>query len=51
VVSAQDMVLDRNAILKMGDPLMIGWVDLDGNGVIDTKVFTAVRSKLGSHLP
>ena len=51
VVNAQDLVLIRNAIQNTGDPLMIGWVDLDGNGVVDIKDFTAARSKLGSRLP
>ena len=51
VVSASDIVLIRNAIQKTGDPLMIGWIDLDGDGVIDMKDFTAARSKLGNRLP
>ena len=51
VVNAQDLVLIRNAIQNTGDPLIISWVDLDGNGVIDIKDFIAARSKLGSRLP
>ena len=50
VVNAQDMVLIRNAILKIGDPLMIGWADFDGNGVVDMNDFTVARRKLGSRL-
>jgi hypothetical protein len=50
VVNVQDAVLVRNAILKTGDPSMIGWVDVDGNGVIDTNDLTAVRKRLGTHL-
>ncbi len=50
VVNAQDMVLVRNAILEIGDPLMIGWADFDGNGVVNTNDFTAARRKLGSRL-
>jgi hypothetical protein len=51
VVNSQDMVLIRNAILKTGDPLMIGWADVDGNGVVDVNDYIAARKKLGSHLP
>ena len=47
VVNVQDMVLVRNAIQKTGDPLMIGWVDVDGNGVIDMNDLTAVRQQAG----
>jgi predicted outer membrane repeat protein len=50
VVNVQDAVLVRNAILKTGDPLMIGWVDVDGNGVIDMNDLTAARKRLGTHL-
>jgi hypothetical protein len=51
VVNSQDLVLVRNAILGTGDPLMIGWVDVDGNGVIDLDDFNQVRKNLGRHLP
>jgi hypothetical protein len=34
-----------------GDPIMIGWVDVDGNGVIDLNDFNQVRKNLGRHLP
>ena len=47
VVNAQDMVLVRNAIQKTGDPLMIGWIDVDGNGVIDMNDFTASPQQAG----
>jgi hypothetical protein len=50
VVNAQDMVLARNAILGTGDPSMIGWADLDGNGVVDLNDFNGVRKNLGRHL-
>jgi hypothetical protein len=49
VVSASDVVLIRNAI-QQGDPLMIGWCDLDGNGVVNTTDFSAARKRLGTHL-
>jgi hypothetical protein len=51
IVNAQDMVLIRNAIQKPGDPLMIGWFDVDGSGKVDTLDYTAARKKLGSDLP
>jgi hypothetical protein len=50
VVSASDVVLIRNAILKTGDPLMIGWCDLDGNGAVDMTDFSLARKRLGTHL-
>ena len=50
VVNAKDMVLIRNAIQKIGDPLMIGWADVDGDGVVGMNDYTAARRKLGSHL-
>jgi dockerin type I repeat protein len=49
--NAQDMVLIRNAIQKIGDPLMIGWVDVDGDGSIGMNDYLVARKKLGSHLP
>jgi hypothetical protein len=30
---------------------MIGWADIDGDGVVDLNDFIAARKKLGSHLP
>ena len=51
VVNSQDLVLVRNAIQGTGDPLMIGWVDLDGNGVDDLNDYNAVRKHIGKHLP
>jgi hypothetical protein len=50
VVSASDVVLIRNAILKTGDPLMIGWCDLDGNGAVDMTDFSLARKRLGTRL-
>jgi len=50
VVNAQDMVLARNAMLGTGDPSMIGWADLDGNGVVDINDYNAVRKNIGQHL-
>ncbi len=50
VVNAQDMVLARNAMLDTGDPSMIGWADLDGNGVVDINDYNAVRKNIGKHL-
>jgi hypothetical protein len=49
IVNAQDMVLIRNAIQKTGDPLMIGWADIDGDGVLVNDYIVA-RKKLGSRL-
>jgi hypothetical protein len=51
VVNSQDPVLVRNAILGTGDPSMIGWIDLDGSGVIDLDDFIQTRKNLGRHLP
>jgi hypothetical protein len=51
VVNSQAPVLVRNAILGAGDPSMIGWIDLDGNGVIDLDDFTQTRKNRGRHLP
>jgi hypothetical protein len=51
VVSASDMVLVRNAFQKTGDPLMIGWCDMDGDGAITITDVTLARKKLGSRLP
>jgi hypothetical protein len=50
IVNAQDMVLIRNAIQKTGDPLMIGWADVDGDGVVSVNDYVAARKKLGSRL-
>jgi hypothetical protein len=50
IVNAQDMVLIRNAIQQTGDPLMIGWADVDGNGVLDVNDYIAARKRLGSRL-
>ncbi len=47
VVSASDVVLIRNAIQKIGDPLMIGWCDLDGNGAVDMTDFSLARKRRG----
>ena len=43
-------MLIRNAIQQTGDPLMIGWCDLDGNGFVNVTDFSAARKRLGSHL-
>jgi Dockerin type I domain len=51
VVNSQDMVLIRNEIQETGDPLMIGWADVDGNGVVNVNDYIAARKKLGSRLP
>jgi hypothetical protein len=45
------MVLIRNAILKTGDPLMIGWADVNGDGFVLVNDYTTARKRLGSHLP
>jgi hypothetical protein len=49
VVNSQDLVLERNAIQGTGDPSMLGWADVDGNGVVDLNDFMAVRKRLGTH--
>jgi hypothetical protein len=51
VVSAQDLILARNAIQGTGDPSMIGWVDLDGSGTVNLNDFNLVRKRLGTRLP
>jgi hypothetical protein len=48
VVSASDMVIERNEIISGG---YLIWADVDGNGVVDLTDFTNVRKRLGSHLP
>jgi len=50
VVNSQDMVLVRNEIQGTGDPSMIGWADLDGNGIVDINDYNAVRKNVGKHL-
>jgi len=50
VVNSQDMVLVRNEIQGTGDPSMIGWADLDGNGIVDINDYNAVRKNIGKHL-
>ena len=50
VVNSQDMVLVRNGIQGTGDPSMIGWADLDGNGIVDINDYNAVRKNVGKHL-
>ena len=51
VVNSQDMVGVRNQMQGMGDPSMIGWADLDGNGVVDLNDYNAVRQNIGKRLP
>jgi hypothetical protein len=51
IVNSQDMVLIRNAIQQTGDPLMIGWADIDGDGSVGRADYLAARKKLGSRLP
>jgi hypothetical protein len=50
IVNAQDMVLIRNVIQKTGDPLMIGWADVDGLGGVNLTDYIVARKKLGSRL-
>jgi N-acetylglucosamine-6-sulfatase len=47
-VNSQDMVLIRNAIQNPGDPLMIGWFDVDGNGSVGSNDDIVAHKKLGS---
>jgi hypothetical protein len=49
-VNSQDMVLARNAIQGTGDPSMIGWADIDGDGVPNVNDLSFVRKRLGTHL-
>ena len=51
VVNSQDMVGVRNQMQGTGDPSMIGWADLDGDGVVDINDYNAVRLNIGKHLP
>ncbi len=51
VVNSQDMVGVRNQMQGVGDPSMIGWADLDGNGVVDLNDYNAVRQNIGKRLP
>ena len=50
VVNTQDLLLARDAVLGTGDPLMIGWADIDGSGVVDLNDYTAVRKRIGKRL-
>jgi hypothetical protein len=45
------MVLIPNAMRQTGEPMMIGWADVDGNGVVNVNDYIAARKKLGSRLP
>jgi hypothetical protein len=51
VVNSQDLVLERNAILGIGDPSLVGWADVNGDGALDLNDFKAVRGRLGTRLP
>jgi len=50
VVNSQDMVGVRNEMQGTGDPTLIGWANLDGNGVVDINDYNAVRKWVGKHL-
>ena len=50
VVNSQDLVLARNAILGTGDPIMIGWADIDGDGVVNLTDYSLVRKRPGKRL-
>jgi hypothetical protein len=45
VVGCRDVALIRNAVQKIGVPLIIGWCDLDGNGAVDmTDFFSSLQA-------
>ena len=51
MVTGQDLVGVREQVLGTGDPSLIGWADIDGNGVVNLIDYVAVRKRLGTRLP
>jgi hypothetical protein len=51
VVNSADMVGVRNEMQGTGDPTLMGWADLDGDGTVDINDYNAVRRNLGKRLP
>jgi len=51
VVNLADAILIRNEIQGTGDPRMIGWADVNGDGVDDFNDFIAVCFRVGTRLP
>jgi hypothetical protein len=51
IVNVQDLILERNAIQGTGDPSLIGWADINGDGVPDLSGFYALRKRLGTRIP
>jgi hypothetical protein len=46
-VNLQDAILVRNALQGTGDPSLIGWADVDGDGMVDINDSNAVRKRVG----
>jgi hypothetical protein len=49
-VNLQDVMLLRKAMQGTGDPSLIGWADVDGDGQVDVNEFNAVRKRAGTRL-
>jgi hypothetical protein len=49
-VNLTDALLVQSAAQGKGDPSLIGWSDVDGDGVVDINDFNAVRKRVGSRL-
>jgi hypothetical protein len=50
VVNSQDFVGVRNEVQGTGDPSLIGWADLDGDGDVDLNDYRVVRKYIGRHI-
>jgi hypothetical protein len=49
-VNLTDALLVQSTTQGKGDPSLIGWVDVDGDGAVDSNDFNAVRKRVGSRL-
>ncbi len=50
VVNSTDGVMTRNASLGLTVPVSLAFLDIDGNGIIDTNDFNLVRARSGKSL-
>jgi hypothetical protein len=51
VVNSTDSVITRNASLGQTVTVPLTFLDIDGDGIIDTNDFNLVRARSGKHLP
>jgi hypothetical protein len=49
-VNFQDVMLLRDAMRGTADPSLVGWPDLDGDGVVDINDYNASRKRVGTRL-